>query len=332
MNYKDRLPSREEIEMSLRNYSNINATIINLLPYCSDTYKIFLLSQKTGRTFKSLQNYIERYINDFVNIYGYIYLNGYFNKINYGFYRGTNKREVSEYKKGAEILKFFSVTTNQDIAKSFMGSEYAFSEYAFIYIDKGEGIPSVTFNDFKNGNQENEHLIAPFTKVKNIVFLCKYKGISYYSIELERQELPEIKDIELQNLKTKVISEFSQYVELVNEYNKAEENYDYYSKIIPLPYDTVLAKRINDNTSKYNEVKEKLKILETDLVTLLKGLCRQREKDIDERKKDLEEQRKAQIKKSKEEMERAKISDDKKKRELIRQNYRERKNNKKKLL
>ena len=73
MNYKDRLPSREEIEMSLRNYSNINATKINLLPYCSDTYKIFLLSQKTGRTFKSLQNYIERYINDFVNIYGYIY-------------------------------------------------------------------------------------------------------------------------------------------------------------------------------------------------------------------------------------------------------------------
>ena len=265
MNYKDRLPSEEEIMNSLRAYFSTFHTMINAIGEL-DAEKI--QSQSSKGWYLDITGNIQSLISDFVNIYGYIYKNGQVNNwINFS--RGTTGAEVQKLRVGHEIGSILSVTDNENIAKRFStppnGSLIRLSvkDVPFVYVEnlKDRG------KDF-----EEEFLVLPFTEVGYIEFVSDWAGIKYYSMRLDKQELPEIGDDELETLRSEMVNDFSQFDRLSRDYLEALNNYNNKS----VSYET------RENFSKECIAKkDALDQFRRKFIRMLKGLCRQREKDID---------------------------------------------------
>jgi len=310
MDYKDRLPSEEEIMKSLLSYFDIS-TDINAI---GDLNVDKMESQKKAGWYLDLSKRLPTLIKDFVNIYGYIYKNGTTSKYR-RFYRGAALREAEGLKTNPEIGSFLSVSDNEEIAKRFgipdTSKRSGKSNTALIRISLAENVPCVYVEDLKDreGNHEDEFLILPFTRAKNVDFTSEWNGIEYYSMGLEKQELPEVESDELETIKSEIIEEFPQFEILAKEYLGIKDEYELnYERIRRLQtYDSEDRKLITENQERlYEEFQKKEKIIGTfraKFQRMLQGLCKQREKDIDMQRED---ERKEGMEKAKQEAQRRK--------------------------
>ena len=116
MDYKDRLPTKEEEDNSIGRYCGFGHAKINVLAEL-DPSKISKMASKGWLMDINTSN-IEELINDFVNVYGKIYSDGNRNG-NALLYRGTTDKESSGITKGKAINKALSTSKSLDVAKTF---------------------------------------------------------------------------------------------------------------------------------------------------------------------------------------------------------------------
>lgn len=255
--YKDRLPNKQEIKNSLDRYFGFLHAKINSLGSL-DFEKISKMQSK-GWHMQSSKEEIEGLIDDFVNIYGYIYKEGQTSYIG-RLVRGTTTDEVEKIKRSNKIEEIISTTTEEHIAKRFC--EYG--KAALVRIQTGNTVPYLYVEHIKDGNLDNEEevLVLPFTKVKKIQLTSEWQEYKYYDISLEKEELPELSEEKIEELKQECIVGYDDFI------NQQKE------------YENLKGSRYSDE-EKMRAMKEKINAYKSQFQQMLKGMCRQREKDID---------------------------------------------------
>lgn len=285
--YKDRLPTEEDVKKSLDRYFGFMHAKINALGDFNLS-KITTMQDK-GWYMKSSKEEMEQLINDFVNIYGYIYKEGeteYRGRL----IRGTTTDELRQMENGKEIATILSTTTDENIAKRFC--EYG--KAALIRIGTSKNLPYVYVEHLKDENleEEDEVLILPFSKVRSSEFTSDWNGYKYYDVTLEKAELPEISDERLEELREKCIEGYEEFENQIKEYKEFSYSYE---RIMQMSLDDE-EKRIA--SEKKESLIENIHNYKSQFQEMLKGMCRQREKDIDLQKeaeeKAIKEERKRQ--------------------------------------
>lgn len=285
MSYKDRLPSREEETESIQRYMGFYHANINLL--CElDIDKMMTMNSKGWNIDIKSEN-LEELINDFVNIYGDIYSNGDSNISNV--YRGTTNKEAIEMVKGQEVQRVISTSNDLSIAKTFC--EYG--DAAIIRINVANGLPCLRVNDYREEHRkdESEVIILPFSKVKSSKCTTSWDEYKYYDVYLEKEDLPDITDEELQTLKRESIENFDHFIEREKECAELRQEqqiiYERFSRRgLDLEDRKYLRERQNLISDKINSIREENEPYKTKFQRMIKGLCKQREKDKDQEKED----------------------------------------------
>ena len=115
--YKDRLPTEEQTRKSLSRYFGFKHSKINTL--ASSDFSRITEMQSKGWLLESSKEEIGQLIEDFVNIYGYIYKNG--NDSGYNrLIRGTTINETNNLREGSETYgKWYGVLLSAENKKQF---------------------------------------------------------------------------------------------------------------------------------------------------------------------------------------------------------------------
>ena len=127
------------------------------------------------------------------------------------FFRGTNLAEVDRLKNEPFIDKVIFATRSQEKAEITYAAKS--SRPTCINLKLDSDVPYLIVKNIFEEN-EDEILIAPFTKIKNFELLedrqipNTFKSIKIYNIELEKQELEELNDRERFGLYNYIIDKF----------------------------------------------------------------------------------------------------------------------------
>lgn len=280
-NYIDRLPTQEQIKDSLNRYFGFMHSKINALGDL-DPSRIMKMTTN-GWDMESSKENIQQLIDDFVNIYGYIYKEG--QSLRSGkLIRGTTTDEATRIHQGGEISTILSTTTDENIAKHFC--EYG--NAALIRIRTSEELPYVYVEDLKeHGENEEEVLILPFSKVEKAEFTSNWQGFKYYDVTLGKAELPEISEEELEKLKESSIKGYDDFTIQLKEYEQLYyQHVSTYEQIAYSSNKREIIEKARAISEKIRPIREKIDIYRSNMQQMLKGLCRQREKDIDLEKQD----------------------------------------------
>ena len=215
MEYKERLPSEKEEIESLKRYMGSKHTQINMLADMNP--KDITNLKSLGWNFDISSKDLEKLIEDFVNIYGMIYAEGN-NKGHNRLYRGTTKEWLENTKNSGAI----STSLDEDVAKTF-------GDGILVRINVERGLYCLNIEPFRDekSKDEAEVLILPFSVVKKSKFCNNLNEYSYYDISLGKEELQELTDRKLENLKEKCnknldnfVTQIKQYIKLVEEESK----------------------------------------------------------------------------------------------------------------
>lgn len=290
-NYIDRLPSNDEEIQSLQRYSGPLHAKINVLGNL-DFERIAKMHNK-GWNMKSSKAEIQDLIKDFVNIYGLIYRDG--KTGNSRLIRGTTTDEVKNIKSGDEISGALSTTLDEDIAKRFCAD---YNNAVIMKIETIGDLPHCYIEKQKEDNLDNEKevLILPFSKVKDIQFVSEWEDTKYYNVILERGELPELSEETITQLRKDCIDGYEQIIEAARKCEALKSEYERLLQLNPMNLEE--RKLINQDKDKILEeyiiVKESISNYRTNFIKMLKGLCRQREIDIDMQRNETKEQEEKQ--------------------------------------
>ncbi len=280
-NYIDRLPSNDEEIQSMQRYSGPLHAKINVLGDL-DFERIIKMHSK-GWNMKSSKAEIQALIKDFVNIYGLIYREG---KTGHSrLIRGTITDEVKNIKSADEIGGALSTTLDEDIAKRFCTD---YNNAVIMRIQTIGDLPHCYIEKQKGNNLDNEEevLILPFSKVRDIQFVSEWEDTKYYNVTLEKGELPELSAETLSDLRKSCIDGYEQFIQQVKQGEDLEAEYERLSTLSP----TTLEERkliIQDKDKileEYGHIKESISNYKNNFRQMLKGLCKQREIHIDKQR------------------------------------------------
>lgn len=285
MSYKHRLPSRKEEIESIQRYMGFYHANINLL--CELDINTMMDMNSKGWDINIKSENLEELINDFVNIYGEIYSNGDSNISDV--YRGTTNKEAIKMIEGQEIQRAMSTSNDLSIAKTFC--EYG--DAAIIRINVADGLPCLRVDDYREEyrRDESEVIILPFSKIKSSKCTTSWDEYKYYDVYLEKEDLPDITDEELQTLKRESIENFDHFIEREKECAELRQEqqilYERFSRRgLDLEDRKYLQERQNLISDKINSIREENEPYKTKFQRMIKGLCKQREKDKDQEKED----------------------------------------------
>ena len=252
---------------------------------------------------------LEKLILKFVNIYSAIYKAGDRSGIN-RLYRGTSQSEIKEIQKYQYIQNVISTTVEEESAKIF--TPYG-EKASILRIKLEENLPFLNIEAYRDENRKDEKkvLILPFTKVKKIEETSKWNGYVYYDAILEKEELEQIPEQELKTLEAQLIEGYDHYREQATECLALEDTLNV--MYLQLTQQQGLSKndrqylseQLNQKISKYTEVTREVKEYQKQFSRMLKGMCKEKELEIDRQKNEKEEEIKTQQK--------AKQEDEKKK-------------------
>ena len=295
-----KIPLTEDEIKAIQAYSGYKHTKINIIADLQPE-KIKNLSKK-GWDLEISREELKKLIEEFINIYSVIYKQGEY-ELSTTLYRGTTKDEVKNTTKEANIKSIYSTSLSEDISKTF--TEY--QNGAIIRTRATKGLPTLYIETLKEDEMKNEEevLILPFAKVKEFKHASDWIGYSYYDMVLEKDELPEIENTELESLKEKCLNEFEQHMEDINIYNKLNEEVEWlYNKMKYNEQDRIyIYEDIQEKMSEIYIVKERIKDFSNTFNKMLKGLCRQKEIEIDNTREEI----KQEIKRQKEQKEKERI-------------------------
>lgn len=200
--------TNEELE-SLKKYINGNYLAINqmLISNCETDIALLSDEEETKKVVLSYnkESVIEN-LRHMKNIYRLI-LKSYYKSTRRKeiVYRGTNLAEVERLKNEVFIDKILIATTIEKEAENKFASNWNRPVCMKLKLD--EKIPYANVDEIlENKEKTNTILIAPFTKIKNLLLDSEKeldvnsKSLKIYNIELEKQELDELTDNERNGL------------------------------------------------------------------------------------------------------------------------------------
>lgn len=296
----------EKEEESIKRYLGFNHTAINILADLKPQAYQELLEKKWKLLSEPAE--LKGLIEDFVNVYSVMCKNSqkYSGR---QLVRGTSSQSVRDWKE--EFNQIVSASTDESIAKRFMEAK----DSALVHFQLNDGVPFLNAEDYREEGSasEKEIILAPFCKVEHKQEIASdSEKIRRYRIEIGAPNLKDIPPEELDEMMEEVTQGFAQNVQNMEKYEYLK------GKIGRLNYRMMQATTEEKKEIKqqmdgiYDEIEktgEKTTDFKQKLQTLLKGLCRQKQKEIelaketiakeDERRAREEEERKEEQKKKK---------------------------------
>lgn len=286
---KDIINISEKEKASIKRYLGFLSTRINALGnFSPETYvalaKGWAMQKNGAELLEDIQN--------FVNLYSAMYKER--KKSTYGIrvVRGTSEKLAD--KMNGVINSFISTSTDEEIAKTF--TEYGAG--ALVYLNVSGDVPFLDPDSYmsENSNDEREIILSPFCKATSLskTPARDKNSFSYYRVKIERQELVERTPEELDNLQTEIIQRFSENIEDIKKYAALDEKFESLSNRLRNIQGS-LEERIAVSEER-EKVLEELSIISSrtsdyrdKLRSLLEGLCKQKELEIDEAHKTIED-------------------------------------------
>lgn len=281
--------SMEEIA-SIERYLGFKHTNINIL---SDFRPVTYNELKSkGWVMPQKVEDIKSDIQDFVNIYSAMYKESRKKSFNRELVRGTSNKRVREIEE--TIPQFLSTSTDENVAKTFT----QYGDGALIYFHIDEQVPFLDPTPYRSENSadEKEIILAPFCKttIHSERQAREENGFSYYKATVQKTELEEKTPEELNSLKEEVLSRFSQNIEEIKELSdvefKLEELARYYKQAQGDIKEQAYILKVNEQTQeKYDNLRKSTNDFKNKLQSLLKGMCRQKEIEIEQAHKTVDE-------------------------------------------
>ena len=199
--------TNEEIE-ALKNFISKKYEAINQMLVSNSETDIALLSDEVENKVVDIsynRGDIEEYLKDIKLIYSLILKQFY--KSNHKVdqvYRGTNIAEIERFKSEPYIDRFLVVTTARDDADKKYASKW--NRPASMNIKLNNNVPYIFIKDFIGRSSKNDILVAPFTRIISIKdheekeVDGSVKTVRNYDVEIEKQELEELKENERKGL------------------------------------------------------------------------------------------------------------------------------------
>lgn len=267
----------EEIN-SIRRYLGFQHTSINLLSNLEP--KAYDKLKKEGWLLAENEEDLKSWINDFVNLYSAMCKNTKETGARRDLIRGTSIDRARELRETNN--QFLSTSTNEEVSKRFC--EYG--NAALLRINIGEGVPYLNSEDYRDaGVNEHEIIIAPFTKVVQNSLSSKWNGYEYYDVSIEKGELQEKSEDEINSLTTQVISGYTQNLKDMQEYLWVNDKIESLQERLQITRDIedkkYIREELNNLRDKSNVLWEKTTTYKNNLNGLLQGLCKEKEKEID---------------------------------------------------
>ncbi len=268
----------DEEEKSIKRYLGFNHVAINILADLKPREYQKLLDRKWNLPSKPAE--IKGLIEDFVNIYSAMCKNS----VKYSgreLIRGTSSRSAENL--NGEFNRIISTSSTQNIAKRFMDAK----DSALIHFNLEEGVPFLNAEDYREENSESEKeiILAPFCSIQNKEAIASDSDkIRRYRIKVGAPNLQDIPPEELDKMMEEVTQGFEQNVKQMQEYEYLTGKI---GRLRSQSFNASLEekKEIDQEIDKVNnqieENKEKTDNFRQKLQTLLKGLCKQKEKEID---------------------------------------------------
>lgn len=252
------------------------------------------LANFTPSTYKELSSYwifpetpeeVSERLDDFVNIYSAMYKNGKTSQPPRNLYRGTSNAIIKST--GMTMPSFVSTTTDQNIAKTFckMGD----GAIADIRVD--EPIPYLYATQFRSedSKDEKEYILAPFCRT------TVYPGrraddkysFSYYQLIVRKPELEDVPSDELQQMRAEIVEGFQQNIADIKTLNNLQDRKEFldekYSRYKDDPEERAyILEESKKVTAQIDELFSKTYKFSKMLQRYLKGMCRQKEVEIDQ--------------------------------------------------
>lgn len=297
-----KIPLTEKEKQSIDNYTGYSHRMINLM--ADMTPKKYEDCRKSGKISDISLWKIEDLIEDFVNIYAAIYKQGNTKSVG-TLYRGIERKEANSLIVNNEIKSFISTSGEENIAKTFGD--------VIVRIKGEKELPHLYIEPYKEDDKrdEREVLILPFTKVIAARTSSNGDSYSYQDVTIQKEELPEVEANELDVLKKQCVKDFTFFGEQVKQYNFFSQEYEelsLQSKKEDKGREEALeiTRRKIEKEEQCHQIYEDLEKYRKKFETMLKGMCRQKEKEIDKQRENIIEQQRKEQKKA-EEQKREKI-------------------------
>lgn len=288
---------------SIERYLGFNHTSINIL--ADLTPKRYQSLSNSGWKLPENEGELKSAIADFVNIYSAMYKDSKGRGIRTNLIRGTGNNDVP---KGTGVInQLISTTTDEEIAKRFC----KYGDAALVRFKVGEGVPFIIAEDYRDENSatENEVLLAPFCNVTRSERTSQYNGYDYYDVYLEKPTLEELPQKQIDILMKDIVSSFSQNITDMQTCNEAADKYEFLGEKLNRTFDKeekdYIAKKKEEAFEEYSKTRIATTSFKEKLTKLLKGLCKQKELEIDKAHEviEIEKQRIAEEAKKQEEAE-----------------------------
>lgn len=267
--------TEQEVD-AIKTYMGFAHAGINILADM-DPEKMIELSNK-GWVLPSTKEDLKRNIDCFINIYSAMLKEN--KEVNTSLYRGTTNKELDNLQDTYDTI--LSTTTDEEVAKRF--TEY--NNGAIERIKLGENVPYIDASKYlgENSANENEIIVAPFTKVTDKKLIFKDKNFTYYDVTLKKADLPDIDETILKRNENELIESFPIFYNDISDFKDTLQKREYLeerlSKAIDsedyrnIARDLDFVETINKNLDKHmNNYKSKMK-------TFLQGKCREKERTI----------------------------------------------------
>ncbi len=298
----------EEIK-SIEAYLGYRSTAINILGALNQFNYYELINR--GWSLPKNGDELKRYIDDFVNVYSVMYKESKSSRKPINLIRGTSNKLFNSLNR--EVEKFLSVSTKEEVAKTFC----KYGDAALVHIKIEDGVPWIDAEKYRDYNSasEFEYIIAPFCRIDKKEYNSGNSDYKHYNLSLSKPDLEEKSKEELTELYEKVINGFSQNIENMKQYMELygmqEELQERYKVAVESKNIEVLkdiSKKVEGLYENAYDLNLSIKDYSSSLQSLLKGLCKQKELQIDKSMEIIEEdKRMKEIEKEAEERENARL-------------------------
>lgn len=275
----EKLKVTDDEVKAAQDYFGFAHTSINLLSDL-DPHAYCELS-KSGWLLAENREDLEQKIKIFVDMYSLMYKESAGSRVNRRLVRGTSIERARALT--GSTKQFLSTSMDENISKRFC--EYG--NAALVRIGLGEGVPYLYSEDYrKSGVNEEEVIIAPFCKITDNRFVSRWDGYEYYGVSIQKGELQEKSQEEIDRLKAEALDGFEQNVTDMKEYVRLSDRVEFLREKVKRTTDKEDIKYIYEEIEKTDkechETWKRTYNFKNNLNGLLQGMCREKEKEIDE--------------------------------------------------
>lgn len=299
----------DEEKRAIQNYLSIGHTGINILAsFTPKTYREVSGDWVLPENNEELKADIEEFVNLYSAIYKYFKQSNIRNFVgNYnGLTRGTSDSRLINNSKSQES-QFLSTSLDANISKRFCH----YNDAALERIRIDDDVPFLYAEDFRSDHRENEEeiIIAPFTKIKLERDSWSQGEYRYYDAKVSAKEIKELPPEENAKLEGEILASFKQHLENLKSYINISDQYSICVRQLnnargeDVKY---LLQRLEELDKQQEEVGEKTSEFSTKLEQYLQSRCAEKVRQYTQANDIIEKDKIAKEEQAKREAEEAK--------------------------